>query len=91
MSKDSTNPSLSAKKVAASYTEKLKLAQNVETISECWVDTALTVHSRILSLKPCAELLDWVDTTYSNLTHHPFSKYRPSLIVGSLQKASPWP
>ena len=56
--------------MAQAYAEKLKLAQNVEKISEAWVDTAITVHARLLSLRTCSDLLDWMDRAY--LTNSPF-------------------
>lgn len=66
----------SAKKVAQAYSEKLKLAQNVERISDAWVDSAITIYARVLSLKPCSELLDWMDQVY--MTASPF-KYISTL------------
>ena len=68
LSKEAGGSAWSAEKVAQAYAEKLKLAQNVEKISESWVDSALTVHGRLLSLKGCAELLDWLDSTYLHNT-----------------------
>ena len=70
LSKEAAGGTWSARKVAQAYAEKLKLAQNVEKISEAWVDTAITVHARLLSLRTCSDLLDWMDRAY--LTNSPF-------------------
>ena len=48
--KKKTEANLGSKKLAGLYTQHLKLASNQEKISESFIDSALTIHRRLLSL-----------------------------------------
>ena len=53
--------SCTAEKVAQLYTQHLKLAADSEPISKTFVEDACAIHRRLLSLEPCAKLLEWAD------------------------------
>ena len=62
--KKKTESSLGAKKLATMYTQHLKLASNQEKISESFVDCALSIHRRLLSIPKCQEVLEWCDQNW---------------------------
>ena len=73
MNKESASGTqLSAKKVAALYTEQLKLASNVEKNSETWVDCTLTVYRRVLKIPACQQFLAHCDEVF--LSENPWNK-----------------
>ena len=45
-------------------TQHLKLASNQEKISESFVDCALSIHRRLLSIPKCQEILEWCDQNW---------------------------
>lgn len=55
---------MGSKKLAGLYTQHLKLASNQEKISESFIDSALTIHRRLLSLPKCQEVLEWCDQNW---------------------------
>lgn len=62
--KKKTEANLGSKKLAGLYTQHLKLASNQEKISESFIDSALTIHRRLLSLPKCQEVLEWCDQNW---------------------------
>ena len=56
--------SLSNQAIAEAYMKRLKAAKGSEPISLAFVDCALTVHSRVLSISRCRELLEELDTQF---------------------------
>ena len=65
-----TGQDFSAEKVAKLYAQHLKLASNSEPISNSFVEDALAIHKRVLSLDPCQKCLEWADREL--LTHNPW-------------------
>lgn len=56
-----TGHDFGAEKVAQLYTQHLKLAADSEAISKTFVEDACAIHRRLLSLEPCAKILEWAD------------------------------
>ena len=64
---------LRAEKISKSYEQMMVLARSSEKITSTFVDTAVTVHRRLLLIPSVAELLQWCDEFF--VTHdlpHPF-------------------
>lgn len=61
-----TGQDFSAEKVAKLYAQHLKLASNSEAISNSFVEDALAIHKRVLSLDPCQKCLEWADRELLN-------------------------
>ena len=49
------------KDVAAHYAEKMSYAKSTAAVSNAWVDTALTVHNRVLSVPIANKWLEWCE------------------------------
>ena len=64
--KKKTESNLGTKKLANLYSQHLKLSSGQEKISESFVDCALTIHRRLLSLPKCHEVLEWCDQNWHN-------------------------
>ena len=56
--------------MAKLYAQHLKLASNSEPISNSFVEDALAIHKRVLSLDPCQKCLEWADREL--LSHNPW-------------------
>ena len=65
----SLETTLSPGQVAAAYEKHLKAARGSEPIKESFVDTAISVHQRILSIPECRLLLEELDAQF--LTGNP--------------------
>ena len=62
-------------KVAKQYKVYVKLARSSEEISQTFVENAITIHKRLLSVRRNQELLDWCDEYYAGSASersHPF-------------------
>ena len=55
---------LGAAAVASAYQKHLKASAGSEVISESFVDSAITVHDRLLSIPACSVLLEELDAQY---------------------------
>ena len=61
---------LGADKIAALYEKHLKQAKGAETINKTFVDIAITVHKRLLSLDSCRQILAACDVEF--ITDNPW-------------------
>ena len=66
--KSKTEGNMGAKKLSALYATHLKLASNAEKISESFVDSALTIHKRLLSIPACQDVLEWCDQNWLTIS-----------------------
>ena len=58
------NREFSAAYVADLYNKRVKMARSTEQVSKSFVDTAITVYKRILSLEDAKKVLKWVDENF---------------------------
>ena len=66
--KSKTETNLGSKKLAGLYSAHLKLASSQERISESFVDSALTIHRRLLSQPACQQVLEWCDQNWLSVS-----------------------
>ena len=63
---------LSSEAVEKLYKKNIKYSKLTEVVSKSFVDTAITVSTRVLALPSCVALLEWMDTNI-DITKQPFT------------------
>ena len=64
---------ISSEKMAKVYQEKMKYARSTEAISPAFVDSAITIDKRVLSVPANQKILEWCDENFvGSAKQHPF-------------------
>ena len=82
------NKTLSSLQIATMYEKHMKYSKKTEKVSKAFVDTALTIYSRVFSIAECRELLERADNVFDPASHPLQSIYSLQALVDRAKTAA---